>query len=105
MSEKATPRPWRRGKSGDAQFIFAIGDGTRPAVTVAELWYGTLSREERNANADLIVTAVNSHDALVETCELAQQYIEWELAEYLGHHPQTLNAYEKIKAALAKARG
>ena len=78
--KKASPRPWKRGIGGMAEFIIAVGDGTKPTLTVAELWYGTLSRDERNANADLIVRAVNAFDELVRACQLART----ELARITG---------------------
>jgi hypothetical protein len=102
MSE-GTPRLWKRGKDADAQYIVAEG-GECPDKRIAQLYYGGTTREERNANANLIVRAVNAYDDLVEACELAQQYIEWELGEYLGHHPLALKAQDKLKTALAKAK-
>jgi hypothetical protein len=68
----ATPRPWKRGKAGKrAQFIIAMGDGSQPTRTIAELWYGSFSSQERSANADLIVMAVNAHDTLTEAMKKA----------------------------------
>ena len=69
---KALPRPWVRGKGFGQGYIVAVGDGTQPAKHVAELYYAGLTTEERNANGDLIVTAVNAHDDLVEAMEKAR---------------------------------
>jgi len=74
MKEQATPRPWKRGKANKALFILAAGDRANPTITVAEL-YSTLSRNEREANAELIVTAVNAHDALVEAMKKARSLL------------------------------
>jgi len=72
---EATPRPWYRGKGADASYILSVGDGQLPNKRVAELYYGCTSREERNANGDLIVCAVNSHDALVEALRRARELL------------------------------
>jgi len=93
---EASPRPWKRGVGGNAEFIIAVGDGTKPTVTVAELWYGTLSRDERNANADLIVTAVNAHDDLVTACEAALYTLRTLYGESM--------AIGVLRSALAKAK-
>jgi hypothetical protein len=70
MKENATPRPWVRGRGADAQYIIAVGDGSQPTRRVAEVYYGRIEVDERNANAELIVRAVNSHEALVEALEM-----------------------------------
>lgn len=102
MSEKATPRPWRRGTSGNAQFIIALGGEAEPSITVAEIWYGTLSREERNANADLIVTAVNAHDSLAEACRLA--LIEMDrITGDIGFEPERASERLAVVNALVSA--
>jgi len=68
----ATPRPWVRGKGAEAGYIIAKG-GEWPDKRIAELYYGSTTPEERSANADLIVTAVNAYETLVIACTLAAE--------------------------------
>ena len=70
----ATARPWHRGNGSDQGYILSIA-GKEPSKRVAEIYYGSTSREERNANGDLIVRAVNSHDALVEALRRARELL------------------------------
>ena len=71
-TSKATPRPWQVSRSNAGaipphfQPLEIIGRGGNASVA-AQLGIGP----EANANAALIVKAVNSHDALVEACEAA----------------------------------
>lgn len=67
----ATPRPWKRGAGPYRGFIFSTATRDSGAKCVAEIYYGGTTREERDANADLIVCAVNAHDDLVKTLEQA----------------------------------
>ena len=102
MSEKATPRPWVRGKGAGAGYILAVGDGTQPVRHVAELYYAGLTAEERNANADLIVTAVNAHDSLAEACRLA--LIEMDrITGDIGFEPERASERLAVVNALVSA--
>lgn len=111
MSDKATPRPWRRPgwpestnlmMAGDvrpyAQPIGVSGDSSQCAVANA---YGETA-EQATANADLIVRAVNCHDELVAACEAAASI-------FREHNPQSpsgmLLAARQCTNALAKAKG
>lgn len=58
---QATPRPWRRGYQ-DNQVIYS--DYKQIAVIQCR-------EKEWQNNAELIVRAVNSHDALLEACKEA----------------------------------
>lgn len=100
MSEKATPRPWRRHEDRKDRICTSAG-----AVLAQTLWCRTISDDERNANADLIVTAVNSHDNLIELCEQAAL----ELDEITSFEPanwiERIDAMvEKIEEVLAKIK-
>ncbi len=64
--EKATPRPWRRAASGRAVFI-ASGAGY-----IAEVFHDEHS-ENVEANAALIVQAVNERDALIAVADAAER--------------------------------
>lgn len=77
---------------------------------VAKLWAfpsdGRDRLEARNANARLIVTAVNSHAQLVEACREAEAAIEWEdPSRETGTDKETrlAEALEQLRAAIAKA--
>jgi len=90
----ATPRPWVRGKGADAEYIIAKG-GEWPDKRIAEIYYecgrrGGTTREERSANADLIVTAVNAHETLVIACTFAAE---------------ELNSTKSLKTALIRSDG
>ena len=95
--KNATPRPWRQGHIAGHRFV--IGDGG--ATTVAEMW----NPAQSEANAELIVTAVNNHDDLVAA-------LEWLVhlgcgIGKAGRDPETGEWEDAIKAgktALAKAR-
>ena len=75
MSNQATPRPWQpgvgMGRNVDA--ILSVRADERPTILIAELplHVGT-THEEQRANRDLIVRAVNSHDALVAAMRAAR---------------------------------
>jgi len=93
---EATPRPWKRGKGADAEYILSIGDGTGVQRRVLDLYYRGVSREERDANADLVVRAVNAHDALVEACEAALYTLRALYSESI--------TIDVLRSALAKAK-
>jgi hypothetical protein len=71
MSDYATPRPWKITDTDGDLYISA------PNVTIADCtsWSANTGQpncpesDESHANAELIVRAVNSHDALVEALE------------------------------------
>lgn len=96
MSE-ATPRPWRQwATDGDHGLEITI-EGEGHAVT-----YLPDQSDLSEANAALIVRAVNAHDALVEALEAALATLEeWQADDGQGDDAAILNA----RAALALARG
>ena len=98
---KTTPLPWiNTGKPSAPDFenINIWGDGGR--VLVAKVRYNGDS-EEVEANAELIVRAVNHHAALVEA-------LEFLLADYIAIDGPRLTAssvpLDKARAVLAAAR-
>lgn len=85
MSDKTTPRPWRLG-------------GGRVISGPDEVWVTDLDPDTALHDAQLIVQAVNAHEALVEALEaitLAAEKFSPALKRELG------TLYTDAKAALA----
>ena len=111
MTDNASPRPWRPGRTDIESFdaygdpfanIYADSEKATPAVAagipvlVARVYGG-----DARAKAALIVKAVNSHAVLVEALEAA-------LAEYKQREwtdPASGGPAAKMRDALALARG
>ena len=101
----ATKRPWIVAKDPDNNVIGRdvlegiwagedIGPDRPGNIQIARITYGGKSRQENNANARLIVKAVNLHDELVD---LLKSYIaEW--------HNDAFNFYRKEPDTLKCAR-
>jgi hypothetical protein len=100
MKEQATPRPWVRGKGAEAEYIIAKG-GEWPDKRVAELYYGSTTPEERSANADLIVTAVNAHETLVIACTFAAEELNQIIEN--GFDPERWGARIRASNAIEQA--
>ena len=81
-TDKATARPWDlRGAGGNSsRDIWGGGQSIAWALTAAGKEIDHPDLATAIANAALIVSAVNSHDALVEACEKATN----KLAESTG---------------------
>ena len=62
-----------------------------------------LGENMRLQDATFIIQAVNAHDALIEACELALQYVLAWRSEY--QYPEEVNDINKIKQALKLAKG
>jgi len=96
VTTEHTPVPWRRRRPNghkpmdvDAYLVYA--SGRRGEVPVAMVTY----TGHEDANAAFIVTACNSHDALVAACRAAYQ---------CDHNkPYPAEVLGKLGAALAKA--
>jgi hypothetical protein len=110
-NDKATPRPWKFEKHFDGNYFGNIlaqyPEGTWRTITV-QLKYGT--PEENQANASLIVKAVNSHDALLEACKEALKDLEFYEDQYRvlcsergGEQKQ--ETFEYLRLAIAQAKG
>ena len=84
MTDKATPRPWRisltRGRLDSGLGVRGIASHDNANVA----WV-TMACPEFDANADLIVRAVNSHDALVEALR-AFAGREHDQSDLICHH-------------------
>ena len=96
-TSKATPRPWQVSRSNAGaipphfQPLEIIGRGGNASVA-AQLGIGP----EANANAALIVKAVNAHDSLVEALK--------DCADFMGSVAGTERVSDSFKAALRTAR-
>lgn len=111
MSE-ATPRPWRVDPNHPTDVQDASGREILSCIwkdEVGDTWVirgiiAAQSEDERDANAALIVRAVNAHDDLIVALEGARAWV----AQYLdlpGHRDAAQSRLRLIDAALAKARG
>ncbi len=83
-----TPRPWRADPASSV-----VGSGIRSDHKLVAVVIPQLDKGETEANAALIVCAVNSHDELLEACKAAL---------IVGVHS---HVGEMLKAAIAKAEG
>jgi hypothetical protein len=109
--ENATPRPWYilgEDQGGDEVPYYEIAKGEcgdRSFLSIAHVRAGDLHALYRvdRANAELIVTAVNAYEALVEALEMMRDADEDCKRDGLTTMPPMARA--KIDAALAKARG
>lgn len=95
QKDKATPRPWSIRKSEDgsiAEFITsanAIIDGA-DGLLLAEVSDQNLKDTSiRNANASLIINAVNNHDVLLEALQQAVEALE-------GFGCEDVNNFKKV---------
>ena len=107
MTTEHTPVPWRRRRPNghkpmdvDAYQVYA--SGRRGEVPVAMLTY----TGHEDANAAFIVTACNSHDALVEQRDDLLEALKETLGfidSLTEYKSLRLNPKEAARAALAKA--
>ena len=113
MSTKneSTPRPWELGEVNQdwIEIWRPLPDGSKEIIgTVIPIRRGgdyaasIRADKEQEANARLIVRAVNAHEGLVEALEKAQHICrKWSHKFSEEYH----DAYDQINAALALARG
>ncbi len=106
MADNATPRPWTLKPYGEvvqedefgANIVAACGRKIRRTRTVTT---------EQEANARLIVKAVNERQELLDALKLCYDVIDEVtaegLAEYIGVDRVT-DAYQAARRALAKAK-
>lgn len=102
----ATPRPWKVGDRGGAGGVPILA-GARFGYVLARISGYSTSDSKDEANAALIVKAVNAHDALVEALTLAKKEIRglhdrlfpdgWII--YQTHSPEMKQINEAIAAA------
>lgn len=99
--EKVTARPWEANTESDASMkrsLEVIRSGDKVVALTGHPDFDALPEDERKVNAALIVRAVNSYDALVESCEAALM----EQVDDMGRKSET---HLKLEAALKLAKG
>lgn len=105
VDQGATPRPWCVGHSMERNYLY--GDGAHIACISSREngfpIYDDGSLNESEANAALIVKAVNSHDALVEALRAARDFLPFNLPkeDAVELHAGLYVAWQKIDAAFA----
>jgi hypothetical protein len=94
-NEQATKRPWVVESDGESPVITFEARN----IAVVESYYG-----DGDANAALIVRAVNSHDKLVEVCE---KFLDWADGKTgsISSSQRLAVAEATARAALALAKG
>lgn len=99
MVDTATPRPWRTISKG---YIYATVDGD-PNWIIGKTYHAPteLAEDAMDANAALIVRAVNNHDALVAALSGVQVMINCGALEQFDGEPWL----ERVTAALRAAQG
>lgn len=98
-SAKATPRPWKWSEDKRYPTTDLVGaDGT----SILQIYesHGGGWMPENEADSELIVRAVNAHDALVEALEEALF-----MDDISDHYGLSSRVREKAKAALLLAKG
>jgi len=106
-TDKATARPWKLPASNREGFervkLQGIPSLDAMAITNSDNKAICLVFKSK-ANAELIVRAVNSHDALVNACELALTMIKARFP--LGHGMEDVGkAWEACENVLKKVKG
>lgn len=70
-----TPTPWKAFRSTDGHVYIGIGD--KDGGGIADAGFGMWrDGPEREANAELIVRAVNAHDELIECVKAALNMVD-----------------------------
>lgn len=104
---EATKGPWHYGPSRNCPGQFFIG---QPAHCVTLAHVHNFPDDQREANAQIIVLAVNSFPALLDVCEAAKKLISAEV-EYEESdddkndrelHARTLEARAHLRSRLAR---
>lgn len=74
---KHTPTPWPHGCGDNASIDIVLPNNTTISIDRQCRYKGeyVISREEMEANARLIVKAVNNHEALIEALKSAAEQI------------------------------
>lgn len=102
----ATARPWRTGSQRNS--IWKDDNLVIPKhIATCEPGLNAISREECDANAELIVRCVNSHDTLVHALQMAEKAWALTLANRQGCEPEDVREpiLNAMRAALSLAEG
>ena len=88
--DKATPRPWHRVV--ESNLIIKRTGATSRYYRIAKIEGGT-GKITDEANTELIVRCVNSHDALVEACKNALNHL---LENTHGSHALAMSVLSEV---------
>jgi len=104
----ATPRPWTVRKNDVGRCVIEhqpVGGLVSHLAVLKDAWLCEESGGTVDANAQLIVRAVNSFDAMLDALEAVAE--EWERLECPLDHlgPQAPDWIRRVKTALALAKG
>ena len=91
MGTQATPRPWTVEQAG------------KPSPLDEGVYDANHSHVNLYQHLDLIVSAVNSHDALVEALEKAIKFIDDEVGGYDIEAEEAIGARHVMRAAREEA--
>jgi hypothetical protein len=71
--DKATPRPWKIFEGGSQDVVDIVNGKNEMLCRCKGSFIGSRPLKEAQANASLIVKAVNNHEALLEACREAYE--------------------------------
>lgn len=97
---KHTPTPWRVFTTKDGRKLVGVGDKDGQGILDCGFGVWSWMHADGIANAELIVRAVNSHDALVKALRGLLRFCD-QATSYEATHPWQFGAYIDAKAALA----
>lgn len=101
IETQATPRPWRTDAEFDHENILGPDEAmVADCAIFLNRKFGKRTPEINRANAELIVRAVNAHDALVEALEDLLSDCDRQMQNPSHHRPFS---YDKARAALKLA--
>lgn len=96
-----SPLPWSVGWNGPQCRIFS--DSSDKVIPVCEIYdYHSDGKMTACANAELIVRAVNSHEALIDALLEALPYVEDALDDKCFKKGAVAKSVAKIRAALSE---
>ena len=97
---EATARPWKISEDGnDIEAIY--GPNPEDVFGICTMY----ADESADANAELIVRAVNNHYQLVEALKLAAKYVNKMVADDVKTAIPPANALRVIELAIRQAEG
>jgi len=94
---KATPRPWNYTGTKDWATVYSVKNHEHVA--------GIMTKDNKKANAELIVRAVNSFDSFVGACSWVLELIDSGELSLTSRSVELESITEPIKQALALAKG
>lgn len=102
---KATPRPWHIITGQDKRHMNFPIMCEKNHLIGSIIWGAFYDRETAQANASLIVKAINNHEALLEACRKAL-HVHIDYVRESGDDSIEANEYqEMLSQAIANAEG